>query len=106
MRIMSRIKIRQKNVIGPTLTKLRTGMNLSQEELAAKCQRLGWDIARDTIAKIEGRNRLVADYEILLLASAMQVNPTAFFPFKVNLRHLMPADGIRKQEADAPTNKA
>jgi len=27
--------------------------------LAAKCQRIGWDIERDTIAKIEAQNRWV-----------------------------------------------
>ena len=34
---------------------------LSQSALAAKCQLTGWDIGRDTIAKIEGQMRWVGE---------------------------------------------
>jgi len=34
--------------------RLRNAAGLSQPALAAACQRRGWDIERDTIAKIEG----------------------------------------------------
>lgn len=87
---MSRIKITHKNVIGPMLCKFRTSMKISQEELAARCQRMGWDIARDTITRIEGRNRLVADYEILLLALALKVAPASLLPYKINPREITP----------------
>jgi hypothetical protein len=30
--------------------------------LAAQCQRMGWDITRDTIAKIEAHKRWVGDF--------------------------------------------
>jgi len=96
---MARIKIARKNVVGPELCRLRVAKGLSQEELATKCQLMGWDIVRDTITRIEARKRLVADYEILLLAEVMQVNPMALLPYRTNLRHLMPSTGIRKQEA-------
>jgi len=96
---MPRIKIARKNVIGPELCRLRLDRGWSQEELATKCQLMGWDIVRDTITRIEARNRLVADYEILLLAKVLQVNPTALLPYKTNLRRLMPDGGIRRQEA-------
>ena len=66
-----------KNVIGPQVRKLRTKIDLSQAELAAVCQRLGWDISRDTIAKIEGRSRWVGDFEILFLAKALKISPGA-----------------------------
>jgi len=93
---MARIKIARKNVIGPELCRLRVRMGWSQEYLATKCQLMGWDITRLTITRIEARNRLVADYEILLLAKVMQVNPTALLPYRANLRQLMPSGGIRK----------
>ena len=62
------------------LCKFRSGLKISQEELAARCQRMGWDIARDTITRIEGGKRLVADYEILLLAKALAIAPASLLP--------------------------
>ena len=59
---MPRIKIQNKNIIGRNLGKIRNNLEISQEELAAKCQRMGWDIARDTITRIEGMKRIVTDY--------------------------------------------
>lgn len=85
---MARVKTHSKNVTGQMLQKLRTGLGISQEELAARCQRMGWDIARDTITRIEGRNRLVADYEIFLLAYALQVTPASLLPYKVNISQI------------------
>lgn len=60
-----------KNVIGPTVRKLRYGIGLSQSELAAKAQRLGWDVSRDVIAKVENQSRWVGDFELILLARAL-----------------------------------
>jgi hypothetical protein len=37
--------------------------------LPAKCQRLGWDIGRDTVAKIEAGIRWVGDFELVYLPS-------------------------------------
>ncbi|AHF89778.1 transcriptional regulator [Opitutaceae bacterium TAV5] len=63
-----------KNIVGPTVRRLRDAQNLSQTELAARCQRLGWDISRDTIAKIEGGSRWVGDFELVPLAKALKAN--------------------------------
>ena len=62
-----------KNIIGPTIRRLRSKAGLSQAELAARCQRQGWDIARDTVAKIEGQRRWIGDSEIVQLAKALRV---------------------------------
>lgn len=53
---------------------------MSQPQLAAKCQRLGWDIERDTIAKIEATARWVGDFELLKLARALEVPLQMLFP--------------------------
>jgi hypothetical protein len=45
---------------------------LSQAALAAVWQRVGWDIDRNTIAKIEGRLRWVGDFELVYLAKAFK----------------------------------
>jgi transcriptional regulator with XRE-family HTH domain len=62
----------KKNIFGPQVRRLRVAANLSQAVLAAICQRIGWDIDRNTIAKIEGRMRWVGDFELLYLAKALK----------------------------------
>jgi transcriptional regulator with XRE-family HTH domain len=71
---------RPRNIIGPQLRKLRYAADLSQPELAARCQRLGWDVARDAIAKIEAQTRWVPDAELLLLARVLSVEVSALYP--------------------------
>jgi hypothetical protein len=39
--------------------------------LVAKLNLLGWDISRETLAKIEAQFRWVADFELLQLAEAL-----------------------------------
>jgi transcriptional regulator with XRE-family HTH domain len=68
-----RSKISSKNLIGSNLRDIRRRCDISQSELATRCQIAGWDISRDTIAKIEGNSRLVADYEFVQLARILQV---------------------------------
>lgn len=70
-----------KNVVGPQVRRLRDKSGISQSELAATCQRLGWDITRDTIAKIESQSRWVGDFEVIFLSRA----------FKVPFANLLPA---------------
>ena len=67
----------------------RFQLGLSQPALAAKCQLLGWDIARDTIAKIEGQTRWVGDGELVFLARSLGVALEALFPAAV--RHSLRA---------------
>ncbi len=69
-----------RNVIGAELQKVRLEKGLSQTELAAICQRQGWDISRNVIAKIEAKTRCVTDFEILLLADALKHSAASFFP--------------------------
>ena len=64
-----------KNVIGPQVRRARDGARLSQSQLAAACQRVGWDISRDTIAKIESKSRWVGDFELLYLSKALKISP-------------------------------
>jgi hypothetical protein len=62
--------------------KLRYEQKLSQPELAARCQRLGWNIGRDTIAKIEDQRRWVGDFELVGLSLALKVPVMELFPHK------------------------
>ena len=65
----------QLNFCGPAVSRLRTAKGWSQEKLANKCQLSGWDASRDVIARIELRNRLVTDWEIIALAKALSCEP-------------------------------
>ena len=68
------------NIIGPQLRRLRYERGLSQPELAAACQRKGYDISRDTVANIEGQRRWVADFEIVFLALVLDVPVQELLP--------------------------
>lgn len=74
---------RPRNIIGPQLRRLRSAAGLSQPALAAKCQLIGWDIERDTIAKIEGQSRWVSDAELVMLARCFGVPIDKLLPISV-----------------------
>lgn len=63
----------RKNIVGLQVRRIRSNTGLSQAELAARCQRQGWDIDRFTIARIEAGSRWVGDAEVLELARALRV---------------------------------
>jgi transcriptional regulator with XRE-family HTH domain len=65
-----------RNIVGPVVRQIRKEKGLTQAELCAKLNLLGWDIGRDTLAKLETQVRWVADFEILKLAEALQVEGT------------------------------
>ena len=48
--------------------------------MIAKCQLSGWDVSRESLAKIESRLRSVSDIEILKLAKILEVHFSALFP--------------------------
>jgi transcriptional regulator with XRE-family HTH domain len=68
------------NIVGKQVRSVRSKQGLSQPQLAAKCQRIGWDIGRDIIARIETGVRLVTDSELLFLARALNVEVASLFP--------------------------
>ena len=61
-------------MIGPTLRSLREAEGLTQAELAGRLQLAGWDISRETLAKVESQVRCVTDRELVRFAEALEVN--------------------------------
>ncbi len=61
------------NKIGPNIKRIREQKELTQEQLAAKCQLLEWNISRGTLAKIESQVRRVTDSEVEFIAKALDV---------------------------------
>ncbi|EKL9959133.1 helix-turn-helix domain-containing protein [Vibrio parahaemolyticus] len=68
------------NVVGAQVRKLRKEQKLTQEQLSARCNVIGLDISRGTLAKIEAGVRQVIDTEIVQLATALKVDESALFP--------------------------
>lgn len=83
---MGRTSYRRKNLAGLALREQRERLGLSQDDLAQKCQLNGWDVDRLTITRIEGGNRLLCDYELLILAAVLRIPPAELFPDNPDLR--------------------
>ena len=62
------------NVIGPQIKHLREQNQMTQADLTAQCNIIGWNISRSTLAKIESQVRRVTDSEVELMAKALKVD--------------------------------
>ncbi len=62
------------NNIGPQVRELREQKEMTQDQLAARCNIVGLNISRSTLAKIESKVRRVTDSEAALLAKALKVD--------------------------------
>jgi len=69
-----------KNIVGPTVQHLRFQRGWTQAILTARCNRSGWDIGENVIAKIEAQHRCVSDREIVFLAKALGAKYHEVFP--------------------------
>jgi len=67
------------NIIGPQVRHVRESENLTQDQLAARCNVLEWNISRGTLAKIESQVRRITDFEVALLAKALKVDIGVLF---------------------------
>ena len=63
------------NICGDRVRMAREKASLSQEALAAKMQLNGHSLTQKAISRIETGVRVVPDYEIPLLAEALNVDP-------------------------------
>jgi len=79
-----------KNLVGPQVRKLRYQRGLKQKELAARLERLGWQIDRAGVSKIESRLMKVSDFQQIYLAHALKVGLLDLFP-KIDPRESVPS---------------
>jgi transcriptional regulator with XRE-family HTH domain len=79
------------NLVGPQVRKFRIKNNCTQEAFAAKLQLEGWDVSRESVAKLESQFRRVPDCELLFLAKVLGVGVMDLFPTKLDLKKLDPA---------------
>ena len=64
----------RKNVSGEKIRQMRNIKRMSQSDLAAKMQVEGVMLERDSISRIEGGERFVADYELNFSSSSSAVD--------------------------------
>ena len=78
-----------RNLTGPQIRKMRYQQSLTQPMLAARCAQAGWNVSRETLAKIEGQFRWVSDFELICLAKALRVELTALLPQRDKLPKML-----------------
>lgn len=76
----TRKKRRIGNLVGPAIQKRRYELDLTQEQLVARCQLHDLDISRATLAQIEVQLRCVTDKELFILARILKVSMDSLFP--------------------------
>ena len=69
-----------RNAIGPQIQKQRAKLKLTQQDLAARCNLLGFEIGRESVSQIERRARGVSDLEMILLARALRIDIKELIP--------------------------
>src|SRR6266704_128524 len=79
------------NLVGPQVRKFRIKKGWTQENLAAKLQVAGWDVSRESVAKLEAQFRRVPDCELLFLGKLFGVEVIALFPAHLDLKKLDPS---------------
>lgn len=73
----------RQNVVGDQIRRLRARRGITQQALSSRCARLGCDLPRGTVAKIEAGIRRVCDLEMLAIARALRVEMAELFPPEV-----------------------
>jgi transcriptional regulator with XRE-family HTH domain len=59
------------NISGEQIRRRRLEMDISQEQLAARLQVNGLTLNQKAISRIETGERVVADYELMIIASVL-----------------------------------
>jgi hypothetical protein len=72
---VARKSIRRKNIVGPRVAEARRSRkpSLTQDALSGRLARLGIQVDRAAVAKIENNHRHVLDYELKALAKVLDV---------------------------------
>ncbi len=68
------------NIVGAQVRRIRYQQGLTQEVLAARLNRLGWDISRGTLAKVEAGIRCLNEKELWWLSCALRVLADELYP--------------------------
>ncbi|MGJ8634602.1 MAG: helix-turn-helix domain-containing protein [Luteolibacter sp.] len=73
----------RRNTVGPNVRAIRQDLGITQSNLAAKCNLVGFDVGRESISQIERQVRGVSDIEMILIARALKVSLDELVPEKI-----------------------
>ena len=68
------------NVVGPQIRKLRYQQGCSQSQLTVRIQLKGWNVSRESLAKIECQLHKVTDTELLYFADVLKTSVPDLYP--------------------------
>lgn len=63
-----------KNIIGSRVIAIQKSRGIKQREFLARLQTLGLDISQTSLSRLEGQDRLVQDYEVVMIAKALEIS--------------------------------
>ena len=63
-----------RNIVGTKIVQLRKARDMKQKDLVIRLQNMGMDISDTSMSRLEGQTRLVQDFEIPVLAKALNVS--------------------------------
>ena len=61
------------NITGKNIKKIRKNKKITQEDLCARMQIMGYQISRSDISKLENGKRFISDFEIVGFATALKI---------------------------------
>lgn len=62
------------NVCGKNIKKIRKEQKVTQDELCARMQVMGYQISRSDISKLENGKKFITDFELLGFSKALNVS--------------------------------
>lgn len=68
-----KVPLGSRNIVGAKVERIRKAKHIKQKDLVAVLQSKGMDICDTSMSRLEGQNRLVQDFEIPILAEALDV---------------------------------
>ena len=69
-----------RNLVGPTIGRLRRSRGWTQADFALHLQLVGWNISRSGVAKMEAQLVHVGDRELCFLRQVLRVDVRELFP--------------------------
>ncbi len=67
------------NITGNNILRIRKEKKVTQEDLCARMQVMGYQISRSDISKLENGKKFIADFEVYRFAKALKVSISDLF---------------------------
>ena len=67
------------NITGKNIKKIRKDKKITQEDLCARMQVMGYQISRSDISKLENGKRFISNFEVVGFAQALKIDILELF---------------------------